>query len=48
MAVVTTCMTAPLIGRLVRKTELEPFFESSAFVQQLRLRDRRNLHPNEN
>ena len=48
MAVVTTCMTAPLIGRLVRKTELEPFFQSSTFVQQLRLRDRRNLHPNEN
>jgi K+:H+ antiporter len=36
MAVVTTFMTSPLIRRLIRKTELEPFFEVSSFMKQAR------------
>ena len=36
MAVVTTYMTSPLLRRLIRKTELEPFFEVSSFMQQAR------------
>jgi Kef-type K+ transport system membrane component KefB len=34
MAVMTTYMTAPLLRRLMRKTELEPFFQVSGLVQQ--------------
>jgi len=34
MAVVTTYMTAPLLRRLIRKTELEPFFQVSGFFQE--------------
>jgi len=34
MALVTTYMTAPLLRRLIRKTELEPFFQVSGFIQQ--------------
>jgi Kef-type K+ transport system membrane component KefB len=34
MALVTTYMTAPLLRRLIRKTELEPFFQVSGFTQQ--------------
>jgi Kef-type K+ transport system membrane component KefB len=36
MAVVTTYMTSPLVRRLVRNTELEPFFERSSFTQRAR------------
>jgi len=36
MAVVTTYMTSPLLRRLIRKTELEPLFEASSFMQQAR------------
>jgi Kef-type K+ transport system membrane component KefB len=36
MAVVTTYMTSPLVRRLVRNTELEPFFERSSFMQHAR------------
>jgi hypothetical protein len=35
MAVVTTYVTAPLLRRLVRKTELEPYYQVSAFVQEM-------------
>jgi len=34
MAVSTTYMTAPLIRRLIRKTELEPFFQAPGFFQE--------------
>jgi Kef-type K+ transport system membrane component KefB len=40
MAVVTTYMTSPLMRRLVRNTELEPYFEQSSFMQ----RDRNRRH----
>jgi hypothetical protein len=36
MAVVTTYMTSPLLRRLIRKTELEPFFEVSSFMKRER------------
>lgn len=34
MALVTTFMTTPLLRMLIRRTELEPFFEVSTFMQQ--------------
>jgi len=34
MAVLTTYSTAPLLRRLIRKTELEPFFQMSGFFQE--------------
>ena len=36
MAVVTTYMTSPLLRRLIRKTELEPEFLASSFMQHER------------
>jgi Kef-type K+ transport system membrane component KefB len=33
MAVVTTYMTTPLLGRLLHSTELEPLFSASSFAQ---------------
>ena len=34
MAVLTTYITSPLLRQLMRKTELEPFFQVSGFVQR--------------
>jgi len=39
MAVVTTYMTAPLLRRLISRTELEPHFAVSPFAEQTRLPD---------
>ena len=34
MAVVTTYMTSPILQHLIKKTELEPLFKTSEFMQQ--------------
>ena len=41
MAVVTTYMTSPIVQRLIRNTELAPFFEKSSFMQRERLKGSR-------
>jgi len=45
MAVVTTFMTAPILRRLIRTTELEPVFELSPFMRQRRRRSKRSSDP---
>ena len=37
MAVVTTSMTAPILRRLIRQTELEPYVAVSSFAGETRL-----------
>jgi len=34
MALVTTCATAPVLSRLICGTELQPYFETSPFIQE--------------
>jgi len=45
MAVLTTYMTAPLLRRLMQKTELEPFFQVSGLVQQAQTGQHSHRHP---
>jgi predicted PurR-regulated permease PerM len=34
MAVVTTYMTSPILRRLIRRTDLEPYFRVSTFARE--------------
>jgi len=45
MAVLTTYTIAPLLRRLMRKTELEPFFQVSGLVQQAQTGQHSHSHP---